>query len=1442
MQRIKSILLSGLFLFVLSIGNLWSQEKNYWQNHQDLPPLSKEDSIGLSGYPKLVLPEWFKGPKAPLLPLMVDNSQNIHWRPVFAQVGLECGQASGVGLGFTYALNRERNLPSNLPENQYATHFTWNFGNGGSGWYGVSYFHSFEIIRTLGNPSVAVYGGMSAGGGSRWMTGYDNYYHSMHNRINEVYQIDVSTEEGILTAKNWFHNHLEGDAVGGVANFYTSCPSANLTLPAGTPEAGKYVVTSWTYANHAMTIAGYHDSICWDYNMDGQYTNNIDINNDGVVNVRDWEIGGFKFANTYSGGPSWANNGFCYMTYKSCADAYGSGGIWNNAFHVLYAKNYTNPVLTAKITLKHDCRHFIRVRMGVTTDTISMVPQFIIGFPVFNYQAGCFYMQGGTNQNDKIIEFGLDLTPFINMFDPGTPLRYFLLVDEADPDSIATGEIINYSLMDYSNGVLEIPCNQSNVELTNNDLTKIWINHTQNFNDIIIDTDTLPPATVYEPYSATLEATGGTPSYYWDFDKNFSETYGIEEFPMVTTQQLNPGSNYVTKQLEFSFPFYGKEYSQVRIFADGYIMFENELTWPYQVYEFLKFTKNKYIAPFMTDLTLYPSSGDGVWYDGNQNAATFRWKASVNGYQGSSELNFAVKLYNNGNIKFYYGAVNNYPEIEWLSGVSAGDNKYYQFTDISGHESIQPYVVCHLDASHTPEGFEMMHNGIFNGMADETYDNFGIRFMATDQNNLKDSRILYLSTDGTNFLVIDDYSVLSGDDNIIEIGETVSLNVSIKNLGDNPIAGASMEISVNDNLIILADSTEFLGDFSSGEIKTFTNAFVFEVSEEIPNDYSIDIQTLITDNTGEDWSSHIYLTAFAPELYIGNVTIEDGGNGCLDPGETANMIVKIINSGGAQAADIVATLSTADPFITINNGVANLASVNPYSIGNISFNITASDITPIGYIADFTVDFTAAFGLTGTGIVSITVGQTPVLIIDLDENSSSAFAMEDAMNEIGVSYETSDVFPADLNLYSSIFICLGIYPENHVLSANDGQLLANYLNNNGNLYMEGGDTWFYDSQTAVHPMFNIDGEADGTSDLGTVNGQAGTFTENMAFYYSGENSWIDHINPISPAELILENQSPVYGTGISYDEGNYRTIGTSHEFGGLADGISPSTKVDLMTAYLEFFGIISFDLIANFQADQTQVCEYDSVHFTDYSVGNINSWSWEFEGGDPPVSTLQHPVVSYNEAGVFDVSLIISNSSVSDTIVKQNFIVVHSFPGIPAKPSGDNEVCTNLTTTSVYITAGGSFANSYIWEILPAEAGIITGTGISATVDWTINWEGIATVKVKGYNDDCGEGEYSEALEVLCMVCTGEFSTMETNGFSIIPNPSEGEFYLISDKFSGTATIVITNLFNEMVFKENHSLATGTKIRISLTGQPAGVYLISILAGETLYNEKIVIR
>ncbi|MBL7105900.1 MAG: T9SS type A sorting domain-containing protein, partial [Bacteroidales bacterium] len=528
-------------------------------------------------------------------------------------------------------------------------------------------------------------------------------------------------------------------------------------------------------------------------------------------------------------------------------------------------------------------------------------------------------------------------------------------------------------------------------------------------------------------------------------------------------------------------------------------------------------------------------------------------------------------------------------------------------------------------------------------------------------------------------------------------------------------------------------------------------------------------------------------------------------------------------------------------YLTIVTGNANFGNLSQGETGNGTFTVTADINTPAGEPAEIDLDVTSNSGTyTNSYQMNFVIGQIPVVIIDLDENHNSGTAMQAAIqaNEIAVEYTTS--FPADLSIYTSAFVCLGIYSDNHVLSSSEGQALADFLNNGGNVYMEGGDTWYWDATTAVHSMFNINPEEDGTSDLGTINGMSATFTEGMSFNYSGDNNYIDHISAISPAFDIFENQSPNYGTGVAYDEGTYRTIGCSHEFGGLDDGVSPSTKEELMAEYLDFIGI-STTLQALFGSNTTAICEGETVEFYDQSSGDVISWEWLFEGGAPGTSTFQNPTVMYFNAGSFYVTLIVSDGVNSDTLSVEDYITVNSVPEIPGTPLGDTAVCTNYGIISEYITTGSPNADSYVWDIQPAEAGTVEGSGTTGTVSWTDNWEGTATIRVKAIND-CGESEFSEGFEVLCEICTG-IKENNTLNFEIYPNPNNGLFTInfAANKLE-KADIKVLNNLGKVVYETYDVQINNNTISINIKALDSGIYFIILTNRDNVVKEKIIIK
>lgn len=92
---------------------------------------------------------------------------------------------------------------------------------------------------------------------------------------------------------------------------------------------------------------------------------------------------------------------------------------------------------------------------------------------------------------------------------------------------------------------------------------------------------------------------------------------------------------------------------------------------------------------------------------------------------------------------------------------------------------------------------------------------------------------------------------------------------------------------------------------------------------------------------------------------------------------------------------------------------------------------------------------------------------------------------------------------------------------------------------------------------------------------------------------------------------------------------------------------------------------------AFFQADDTLVCRKDLVSFANFSTGDVESYEWYFEGGIPETSTDENPLIKYNEAGLFDVRLIVNNSISLDTSLKLDYIEVQELPLISFNPLPD---------------------------------------------------------------------------------------------------------------------------------------------------------------------------
>ncbi|MEE4255841.1 MAG: hypothetical protein V2I47_02285 [Bacteroidales bacterium] len=1138
---------------------------------QNTAPLTDRDASILDKIEPLVLPPHYRSKS---LPDSIDNSEYDWFRPIFSQESYpNCMQSTSIAYNFTYEINRLRDVPGDVPENQYTTHFAWNFFNGGNGWFGVNYLFTMDVLKNHGTPNVTDYGGFYYGGGQRWMSGYDEWHNAMNNRISGIKKIYVGDEEGILTLKHWLNDHLDGSTSGGLASFIASSPWNINHLPAGTPNAYKAVVTEWfPSAVHGMTIVGYNDSIRYDFNGDGVYTNDIDINNDGAVDVHDWEIGGVKFCNSY--GITWADSGFCYMMYKTLAEDFYQGGIWSSTVHVLEAKEGHETQMTYKVNLEHDYREGIRIQAGISSDIESNRPEHIQSFTIFNYQGGWHYMQGiDTASSYKTIEFGLDVSPLLSYVEPGQPYKFFLMVDEKDPDNLGSGQLNSFSLFDYRDGITEIECDQQNVPIVDNGKTFLTLVYEPDPYDLEVVTQDLPLYEAGQNMSVQLEASGGLQPYEWKLDRNYLMNVTEGDFPDVDEEQLITDSwpdSIAVKTLDFSFPFYGNKFKNVVVSSSGYLFFdENMYFWSY-ISDNDYFLKNsRVVTPlFCQDMFVHPGGDEGVWYEGDSTRATFRWKNSPEDEE-EGELNFAVSLHADGKIEFYYDEMALEDPIRWSAGISDGDYYNYSFPALPTPPHIPSGTMVEFLPVPTPGYVTLSKTGELEIVEPEQGMIRQVKVAVVDDAHISAGKLFLITEELEYDLYLDGSPEL-----LLNSGEILHLDLHVRNRGDQLLEDIVFDLSCQHPMMSLPGDTYVLDQLNPGETVLIPQAFELESSELLEDGQNV-ILKLDASANGLDYSRDISILSMAPDIDLDDYHIDNEMN-ILEPGQTEDLTITLTNWGSNASENTTVELTCQHEGITINTPQPyNVGSIDSWGTTEFNISLTASPTILHGEKADFELSISSDNGMLTQESFTLRIGRTPVYVIDLDMSVASGLGIYNLLQDMGVESEYTASFPTYINNYQSVFICTGKLFTSYTLTWQQGELLSDFLDNGGNIYMEGRAVW---QQQPYLPVFDRFGLTTVTEPLGfgIIDGVEGTFTEGMAYENTAQTPLsLFYLVPEPPAYSIFTGRDYPQSAAVAYDEGSYKTIGTIFEFGSLLSSDTCQLET-LMDSILQFFEL-SYD-------------------------------------------------------------------------------------------------------------------------------------------------------------------------------------------------------------------------------------------------------------------------
>ena len=301
---------------------------------------------------------------------------------------------------------------------------------------------------------------------------------------------------------------------------------------------------------------------------------------------------------------------------------------------------------------------------------------------------------------------------------------------------------------------------------------------------------------------------------------------------------------------------------------------------------------------------------------------------------------------------------------------------------------------------------EIIGNGIADASGNATIEFFesiitpeliSVSIIAHNKNHFE-SEIVVITDEP--YVIFESYSVndpLGNGNSIPDFGESITLDMTLQNVGTITADGVTAVLSAEDDYISITTDSSTFGDMAAQQAVTIPDAFAIDIADNVPDQHNVMFTIVASGVAQSDWTSTFNMTINAPELFSNSFVVSDvsgNNNGVIDPGEDVNLIISVENNGHANSPATFVHLTCDNSDITIEDDLLEVGQIAAQNNTNAIFEISADPTIQIGTSITFELSVISGSYEFNTSF-SKRIG---IIVEDFESGDFSVFPWEFAGN------------------------------------------------------------------------------------------------------------------------------------------------------------------------------------------------------------------------------------------------------------------------------------------------------------------------------------------------------------------------------------------------------------------------------------------------------------